>query len=327
MLKREYSRIIEDIRYCRIYSSTESVLAGLDLLRDIVESAGSAEGLARALLEITPLLLSARPASAMLWNYTRKVISEVIECLRQELALDSIKSRVVAKIGELGREIGELRDAVARIASHRIEEGDVILTSSYSTSVLRALEYGLEEGKNFEVYVAESRPGSEGLELAARLEEMGIETTLFVDSAVRYLMKDVDKVFLSCEAVAANGAVVNKVGSSLIALAASEARVRVLVLAPTAKFCPETLMGELVALAEGEEGAILPPELAREGVRARVPLFDVTPPEYVDAIVTERGLVAPQAVIVILREIYGWPLKFATIEEIVEGLEDWLAAK
>lgn len=58
------------------------------------------------------------------------------------------------------------------------------------------------------------------------------------------------KVLLGAEAIAANGAVVNKIGTSLIALAAHEARVRVFVAAETYKFSPATVLGELVVIEE-----------------------------------------------------------------------------
>ncbi|RLE84364.1 MAG: initiation factor 2B [Thermoprotei archaeon] len=325
VLRADYFKIIDDIKHGRIYSSTETVLSGLRLIYEIVRNSKSLEDLSADLTSIVPLLLKARPTSAMLWNCVKDLVSEIVEA-GKDGKLENIKEKAFEKEKELEKKIVTLGEITAKMASHRINDGDIILTNSYSTIVLKAFSIALREGKDFKVYVTESRPGSEGFDLAARLAEMGLDVTIFVDSAVRYMIKEVDNVFLSSEAIAANGALVNKVGTSLIALAANEARVRTFALAPTIKFSPETLLGELVVLAEGEPTSILPEKLRSKSmgkVKVRVPLFDVTPPEYIDGIFTEKGLVAPQAVIVILREIYGWPFKFITLEEVIEVLKTW----
>ncbi|RLE72249.1 MAG: initiation factor 2B [Thermoprotei archaeon] len=322
-LKPEYLKVIDDIKYARIFSSTKTVLAGLKLLKKIVDDARNFEELSANLAIVVPLLFKARPTSAMLLNSIKTFVSEVVKA-SETGDINYVKQHIDAEVRKIERNILHLAELTAKIASHRINNGDTILTNSYSTVVLKAFKFAYQEGKRFEVYVTESRPGSEGLILAAELAKMGLKTTVFVDSAVRYMIKDVDNVFLSSEAIAANGALINKVGSSLIALAANEARVRVFALAPTLKFSPETLLGELVVLAEGEPSTVLPEKLREEfgdRIKVRVPLFDVTPPEYIDAIITEKGLIAPQAVVMILKEIYGWPFRVITLDEILEGLE------
>ena len=183
----------------------------------------------------------------------------------------------------------------------------------------------MKQGKRLEFYVPESRPGMEGLATAIKLNEMGFKVRLIVDSAVRFFMKNITKVLVGAEAVAVNGAVVSKVGTSLISLIANEARVRVFVVAPTSKFSIETLFGELVELPEGDWRRLMTPDILAklpENYRARVPIYDVTPPNYIDGIATEHGLFAPQALPVILKEIYGsWPPKAPSIEEVLEKID------
>lgn len=152
---------------------------------------------------------------------------------------------------------------------------------------------------------------------------MGVSTTLIVDSAARFHMKQVTRVLIGSEAVAANGAVVNKIGTSLLALAANEARVRVFVIAPTQKFSFETIHGELIEIPTLDPSLFVPKDLAEIGVKGYAPLFDVTPPEYIDAIATERGFIAPQAVPFLLRELYGsWPPRVPELSELEKKLEE-----
>ena len=324
-MEKKLSKLIEDIRTGKIYSSTDVVISSLRVLEGLAKSTNNLSELIDLYHKYLPVLIKARPASAMLANSVRELLTSIVSALERGLSFKELLEELSKKRTEIERRINEAINSAALIASRRIQEGDVILTNSYSRSVLRALKVTKDRGANFSVYVTESRPGSEGLLTASRLSSLGIPVTLFVDSAVRYFMKDVDKVLISCEAVAANGAVVNKIGTSLIALSAHEARVRVFIAAETYKFSPFTLFGELVTIEERDPREVVNSDylLANPGIKVRNPAFDVTPPEYIDAIITERGIIAPQAVTTVLREIYGWPFKLEGIEGLLEKLENY----
>jgi len=120
--------------------------------------------------------------------------------------------------------------------------------------------------------------------------------------------------------VAANGAVISKVGTSLLSLIANEARVRVLVVSPMYKFSYETVFGETFKIVEGDWKYLMSSEVRRnlpENYSVYVPLFDITPPEYIDALVTEYGLFSPQALAVIAKQTYWFKYGASNLEEIV----------
>ena len=306
-LTSKFKRVIEDIRLGRIQSGTNAVVAVLDVIDELADVAENKEELLKGIELVQEEAIKARPANVLMTNLLARFSNRVKE--KAETASFEELKDVVHRACERARKmLVETVNVVAAIASNIVEKGDVIMTFSYSTIVAKALANAQQKGKAIEVFIAESRPGSEGLKMAEELEAAGIPVTLFVDSATRYFMKNVDKVFIGVEAIAANGAVVSKVGTSCVALAAHEARVTVFALAPTLKLSPRTMFGELVELMEGEAESLLPDLGDLAGyVSARCPLFDVTPPEYIDAIITERGLLAPQAVSFILSELYGWP--------------------
>ncbi|MEM4834206.1 MAG: initiation factor 2B, partial [Thermosphaera sp.] len=157
-------------------------------------------------------------------------------------------------------------------------------------------------------------------------ETLGFSVNIIVDSAIRYFMKNIDKVFLGAEAVAANGATVSKAGSSLMALVAKEARVRVYVIAPLIKFSFESIYGEMIKLPEGGWELLMSEEVRRtlpENYVARAPIYDVTPPEYVDAVATEYGIFSPQAIPILLREVYGsYPPSITPLSKLVKRLKE-----
>jgi ribose 1,5-bisphosphate isomerase len=93
----------------------------------------------------------------------------------------------------------------------------------------------------------------------------------------------------------------------MVALVAQESRVLFFVAAETYKFSPETMLGQLVKIEERSPSEILSPEELKDlqQVKVRNPAFDVTPPEYIDLIITEKGIIPPQAAIMVIQEEFG----------------------
>jgi ribose 1,5-bisphosphate isomerase len=199
-------------------------------------------------------------------------------------------------------------ERIGAIGSRHIQEGDTLLTHCNSEAALACLIAAHRKGVSFEVYATEVRPGNQGLLTLKTLNEARIPTIYIVDSAVRCIMREIDMVIVGADAVTVNGAVVNKIGTSQIALAAHERKVSMVVAAETYKFAPRTVLGEFIRIEEREPEEVLPAALAKKlpYVRVRNPVFDVTPPEYIDLIVTEEGAIPPQMAYIILRDYLGW---------------------
>jgi len=313
MLETELDKVING----RIYSSTETVLYTLELLGRILKENRDPTLFVNSLERI----LKARPTASMLQNAVRLLTNNLavteVSTLDDFIAsYENTRQAIVKKI------FSDIEES-STIASRRLANNDTVMTNSYSLFVKRTIEKAVEEGKKIKVYVTESRPTGEGVKFAAELSDKGIETYLIVDSAVRFFMKEVDKVLLSSEAISANGAVVNKIGTSLIALAAHEARVRVYVVSSTFKFSPETLVGELIEIPEIEISEYMPEGWEKlKALKPKSPLFDVTPPSYIDAIITEKGVIAPEFAVMMFRESFGWPHSLAKYQADIDKLKE-----
>ncbi len=312
-------KIAKDLKSGAILGSTEAAFVVFREIREASTACGKL--FSKYLLQALPSFIEARPTSIIMKNLIRNYLEELIK-EASEHGFDEARGRTPEIIDSILGDVTKVQEAVARVGAKRVTDDGTILIHSYSSTVLKLLEIAKESGKRFKVFVTESRPIGEGKVAASRLGALGIDTTLIVDSAVRYIMKKISDVFFSADAVAANGAVVNKIGTSAIALAAKEARVRTYVAAGTYKFGLETVFGELVeGMVLSDARLIIPPEKVNElagRVLVRAPLFDVTPPEYVDAIITEIGVIAPQAIPLVIKEIYGWPPKVVSLDSLLE---------
>ena len=87
--------------------------------------------------------------------------------------------------------------------------------------------------------------------------------------------------------------------------------VNILVAAETYKFAPRTIIGELIQIEERDGSEVLADEISRalSHVTVRNPVFDVTPPEFIDLIVTEAGVIPPQMAYIIIKEYLGWGIE------------------
>jgi ribose 1,5-bisphosphate isomerase len=249
------------------------------------------------------MLTESRPTSASLQNSTRFVIYRAALAARSSAKVEGVRESAIEAARAFRAKIDEAKTKIGEIGSKRISNGDLLLTHCYSTSVLSILRKVKEEGKEVQVIVTESRPAFEGRKMTEEVLKIGLPVTLIIDIAVRVFMHDVDNVIVGAEAIAVNGAIVNKIGTSVIATLAHEARVRTLIAAGTYKFFPESIIGQRITLEEEDPSMIYEGAL-KDNLTVRNPLFDVCPPEYIDAIITEKGIIPPQGAYSVLRRIF-----------------------
>jgi ribose 1,5-bisphosphate isomerase len=243
-------------------------------------------------------LISTRPTAISLKNAVMIVLKEV----RENKNLDELKKNIIATAENFIAKSEKAIKIIAEIGSKRIKDGDTLLTHCNSSAAVSTIVKAHKDKKNIKVFATESRPKKQGYITVNQLVKAGVPTTLIVDSAVRHVMPKVDLVIIGADTVASNGAVINKIGTSQIALCAHEARVPVMVCAETYKFSHETLAGELVEIEERDVNEIVKPE-DFPGVRIFNPVFDATPPEFIDVIVTEEGVISPHAAYDIIKAL------------------------
>ena len=174
-----------------------------------------------------------------------------------------------------------------------------LATAKYGTS-LAALYLGQERGYDFKVYADETRPVLQGARLTAfELSKADIDVTLICDSMANQVMKNgwVDAVLVGCDRMAANGDGANKIGTNGLAILAKEYNIPFYMFVPTSSLDLDTPTGDdiEIELRDGEEIYKMWYEkpMAPEGIKTYNPSVDVTPAEFITAIVTEKGIVRP----------------------------------
>jgi ribose 1,5-bisphosphate isomerase len=309
MKQMNVTETAEKIKSMEIRGAGRIARAAAEALMDHAQKSGAAspEAFREEMEHAAALLVATRPTAVSLPNAVHMVMAGLGEAEN----LEDARSGIVERAGAFVLSSRHAVEKIALIGARHIRDGDTILTHCNSEAALACIIEAHRSGKEIEVFATEVRPRNQGLLTIRALNDAGIPTNFIVDSAVRTFISDIDLVIVGADAVTVNGAVVNKIGTSQVAHAATEARVNVLVAAETYKFAPRTIIGELIAIEEREGSEVLPDEIARTlpHVRVRNPAFDVTPAEYVDLIITEEGAFPPQMAYVIIREHLGWGIE------------------
>ncbi|MCB1735426.1 MAG: S-methyl-5-thioribose-1-phosphate isomerase [Gammaproteobacteria bacterium] len=171
-----------------------------------------------------------------------------------------------------------------------------LATGGYGTA-LGVIRSAYAAGRIKKVFADETRPWLQGARLTAwELVKDGIPVDLLADGAGAWRMKNggISWVIVGSDRIAANGDVANKIGTYHAAVAARYHGVKFMVVAPSSTVDMKTATGADIPIETRSADEVLHiggRRIAAEGAGAWNPVFDVTPAELVDAIVTERGVV------------------------------------
>lgn len=199
---------------------------------------------------------------------------------------------------EVCRQIGEhalpLIQSGMGILTHCNAGG--LATARYGTA-LAPMYLAHEQGISFKVFADETRPVLQGARLTAfELQQAGIDVTLVTDNMAAMIMSKgwVQAVIVGTDRVAANGDVANKIGTYGVAVLAKAHGIPFYVACPLSTIDLKTPTGADIPIEERPAEEITEgfgKRTAPPGVKVYNPAFDITPHEYVTAVITEKGIV------------------------------------
>uniref|UniRef100_A0A1B6CXV9 Translation initiation factor eIF2B subunit alpha n=1 Tax=Clastoptera arizonana TaxID=38151 RepID=A0A1B6CXV9_9HEMI len=190
------------------------------------------------------------------------------------------------------KKLMEARGKVAKLGAGFITDGSQVLTHSKSRVVLETMKEAAKANKRFEVYITQSSPDSSGDIMAKDLEKLNIPCTVILDSAVAYVMEQVDMVMVGAEGVVESGGIINKVGSFTMAVCAREMKKPFYVLTESFKFTRLFPLNQRDLPNEFKyTSSMLDKDLSKQH-----PLVDYTPPAYISLLFTDLGILTPSAV-------------------------------
>lgn len=255
------------------------------LIRDIEEAARTIE--------------RTRPTAVNLFWAVDRILEKA---KRFEGDVKSLKDFVVDEAQKIADEDAQVNRLLGKKGAELIADGDVILTHC-NAGALATVEYGtalgviraaFEQGKKIKVIASETRPKLQGARLTTyELQRDGIPVTLITDNMVGYVMykRMVNKVIVGADRIVQD-AVFNKIGTYTVAVLAKEHGIPFYVAAPKSTFDLKRKTSDVTVEERNPEEVthIGSQRIAPEGVNAFNPAFDITPIDYVTAIICEDGI-------------------------------------
>ncbi|CCM03397.1 uncharacterized protein FIBRA_05527 [Fibroporia radiculosa] len=251
-------------------------------------------------------LVAARPMSVTMGNAIRQLKLE-ISGSDIDLPEQDAKDALCHKIDHYIRDRIIIADQVIRdTAVSKIKDGDVILTYARSSVVEKVLLGAHEEGRCFSVIVVDSRPMLEGKKLLSILASAGIQCTYLLLPALGSIINEVSTVLIGAHSIHSNGAVFSRAGSALVAMMAKQHSVPVVVCCETYKFSEGVQLDSFTKNELAPIGSMFSSDRHARSQDASAfqnqpnlevlnPLYDLTPPSCITAVVTEVGVIPPNS--------------------------------
>ncbi len=247
-------------------------------------------------------LRSTRPTAVnLVW-----ALDQVMKEAASKNSVNDIKNSIILSSQNMATDDIITNKKLGKKGAEMIRKDEVILTHcnagslatvTYGTAlgVLRAAN---DSGKKIRVIATETRPVMQGSRLTAfELDHYGIDFSLIPDTAVGHLMSSglINRVIVGADRILKSGHVYNKIGTYQVAALAKRHKIPFYVAAPSSTFDLTSKVGDVV-IEERNKNELMKMGnklLAPKGIKIFNPAFDVTPPELITGIITEKGILKP----------------------------------
>jgi len=271
-------------------------LAGLQSKGDTTEE------LIEDLEKARKILYETRPTAVNLgWG-----LDKIMKIANQGSSVDQIKKSIIEEAKKMAEDDIKINKEMGKNGSVLFDNNDTIMTHCNAGS-LATVGYGTalgviratkESGKTIKVIATETRPVQQGSRLTAfELKHDGFDVSLIPDTAVGYSManKLVNKVVVGADRIVRTGHVFNKIGTYQVALIAKQHGIPFYVAAPLSTFDMKTDANDvIIEMRKGSEvTSIGNKKTAPDNIGVINPAFDMTPPELISGIITEKGVAKP----------------------------------
>ena len=269
-------------------------------LASLQSKATSKEELILDLESARKILFATRPTAINLgWG-----LEKIMNIAKIGQNVEQIRELVISAAKKIADEDIEINKAMGKNGSELFSNNDTIMTHC-NAGALATVAYGTalgviratrESGKNVKVIATETRPIQQGSRLTAfELKHDGFDVSLIPDTAVGYSMANglVNKVVVGADRIVKTGHVFNKIGTYQVATMAKQHGIPFYVAAPLSTIDLQTKAEDvIIEMRKGEEvTGIGGNKTAPDEINVINPAFDMTPPELIAGIITEKGVV------------------------------------
>ena len=297
----DYNQVADAIRTLVVRGAPAIGVSGAFglALAALQSNATDKDGMITDLENARKILFETRPTAINLaWG-----LDQIMSVAKSCESVEQIRKSVVSEAKKIAEQDIVINKAMGKNGSVLFENNDTVMTHC-NAGALATVAYGTalgviratkESGKNVKVIATETRPVQQGSRLTAfELKHDGFDVSLIPDTAVGYSMANglVDKVVVGADRIVRTGHVFNKIGTYQVATMAKQHGIPFYVAAPLSTFDMKNNHQDVtIEMRKGAEVTQTgDKKTAPDDINVINPAFDITPPELISGIITEKGI-------------------------------------
>ena len=300
----DYNDVAEAIRTLVVRGAPAIGVSGAFgmALAGLQSKAKTKEELLSDLEKAQKILFMTRPTAVnLVWG-----LEQIMKVAKENDSVDEIKESIIDKAKQMADEDIKINQEMGKHGSQLFKNNDSVMTHC-NAGALATVGYGTalgviratkESGKNIKVIATETRPVQQGSRLTAfELKHDGIDVTIIPDTAVGYTMANnlVNRVVVGADRILRTGHVYNKIGTYQVATMAKQHNIPFYVAAPLSTFDLKSNPEDVIIEQRNasEVTGIGDKKTAPDDISVINPAFDLTTPDLISGIITEKGVIKP----------------------------------
>jgi len=300
----DYNDVAEAIRTLVVRGAPAIGVSGAFgmALAGLQSKAETKEELLSDLEKAQKILFMTRPTAVnLVWG-----LEQIMKVAKANDSVDEIKESIIDKAKQMADDDIKINKEMGKHGSQLFENNDSVMTHC-NAGALATVGYGTalgviratkESGKNIKVIATETRPVQQGSRLTAfELKHDGIDVTIIPDTAVGYTMANnlVNRVVVGADRILRTGHVYNKIGTYQVATMAKQHNIPFYVAAPLSTFDLKSNTEDVIIEQRNasEVTGIGDKKTAPDDISVINPAFDLTTPDLISGIITEKGVIKP----------------------------------
>ena len=300
----DYNDVAEAIRTLVVRGAPAIGVSGAFgmALAGLQSKAETKEELLSDLEKAQKILFMTRPTAVnLVWG-----LEQIMKVATANDSVDEIKESIIDKAKQMADDDIKINKEMGKHGSQLFENNDSVMTHC-NAGALATVGYGTalgviratkESGKNIKVIATETRPVQQGSRLTAfELKHDGIDVTIIPDTAVGYTMANnlVNRVVVGADRILRTGHVYNKIGTYQVATMAKQHNIPFYVAAPLSTFDLKSNTEDVIIEQRNasEVTGIGDKKTAPDDIGVINPAFDLTTPDLISGIITEKGVIKP----------------------------------
>ena len=300
----DYNDVAEAIRTLVVRGAPAIGVSGAFgmALAGLQSKAETKEELLSDLEKAKKILFMTRPTAVnLVWG-----LEQIMKVAKENDSVDEIRESIIDKAKQMADDDIKINREMGKHGSQLFENNDSVMTHC-NAGALATVGYGTalgviratkESGKNIKVIATETRPVQQGSRLTAfELKHDGIDVTIIPDTAVGYTMANnlVNRVVVGADRILRTGHVYNKIGTYQVATMAKQHNIPFYVAAPLSTFDLKSNTEDVIIEQRNasEVTGIGDKKTAPDDIGVINPAFDLTTPDLISGIITEKGVIKP----------------------------------